>query len=151
VTAYDRYALRAFEVHALDYLLKPFDRDRFGKALDRARPQLQREGHAEVRQRLLELLEDTRSSRKPLERLVIKAAGRVFFLRVEEIDGIEAAGNYVRLHCGSDAHLLRETMNGLEARCHRRQAVRADTDTSACQWGAGQRGGILAASGRAET
>jgi two-component system LytT family response regulator len=82
VPAYDRYALRAFEVHALDYLLKPFDRDRFGKALDRARAQLQREGQVAARQRLLELLEDTRSGRKPLERLVIKAAGRVFFLRI---------------------------------------------------------------------
>jgi two-component system LytT family response regulator len=129
VTAYDRYALRAFEVHALDYLLKPFDRDRFGKALDRARAQLQREGHAEASQRLLELLEDTKSGRKPLERLVIKAAGRVFFLRVEEIDGIEAAGNYVRLHCGNDAHLLRETMNGLEARLDPQRFLRIHRST----------------------
>jgi two-component system LytT family response regulator len=129
VTAYDRYALRAFEVHALDYLLKPFDRDRFSKALDRARSHLQREGHAEASQRLLELLEDTKSGRKPLERLVIKAAGRVFFLRVEEIDWIEAAGNYVRLHCGSDAHLLRETMNGLGARLDPQRFLRIHRST----------------------
>lgn len=116
VTAYDRYALRAFEVHALDYLLKPFDRERFSKALQRARAALQQGDDPADRERLLAMLEDQKSSRKPLERILIKTSGRVFFLRTEEIDWIEAAGNYVRLHVGSEAHLLRETMNGLEAR-----------------------------------
>jgi two-component system LytT family response regulator len=116
VTAYDCYALRAFEVHALDYLLKPFDRQRFDKALGRAKTRIQRSRTADVSQQLVGLLEDVKAARKPLERLVIKSAGRVFFLRLEEIDWIEAAGNYTRLHVGSETHLLRETMGGLETK-----------------------------------
>jgi two-component system LytT family response regulator len=129
VTAYDRYALRAFEVHALDYLLKPFDRDRFRKALDRARAQLAAAGRGAADPRLLALLEDTRGARRPLERLVVKSAGRVFFLRTEEIDWIEAAGNYVRLHAGADTHLLRDTMNGLEARLDPQRFLRVHRST----------------------
>lgn len=116
VTAYDQYALRAFEVHALDYLLKPFDRERFQKALQRSKEQIQREKTGDLSQRLLALLEDLKKEKKYLERLVIKSAGRVIFLKAEEIDWIEAAGNYVRLHVGSESHLLRETVNALEAR-----------------------------------
>jgi two-component system, LytTR family, response regulator len=116
VTAHDRYALRAFEVHALDYLLKPFDRDRFCKALDRARAQFQQTQSQDVNQRLLALLADVQETRKPLDRLVIKSAGRVCFVRTAEIDWIEAAGNYLRLHVGRDVHLLRETMSRLELR-----------------------------------
>jgi two-component system LytT family response regulator len=116
VTAYDSYAIRAFEVHALDYLLKPFDRERFRKALERAREQFARQQNAGSRKQLRELLHDVKAERKPLERLVIKTAGRVFFLRADEIDWIEAAGNYLRLHVGSETHLLRETMNSVETR-----------------------------------
>jgi two-component system, LytTR family, response regulator len=116
VTAYDRYALRAFEVHALDYLLKPFDRERFQKALQRAREEVGRVKTEEVSEQLRALLETAQTSRKYLDRVVVKAGGRVFFLRVEEIDWIEAAGNYLKLHCGREAHLLRETMGNLEAR-----------------------------------
>jgi len=117
VTAYDRYALKAFEVHAIDYLLKPFDRARFHKALARARAELERDrrGHA-LDQRLRALLED-RALRSPYaRRLVVQDAGRVFFLRVEELDWIESAGNYVQLHAGRETHLMRETMKALEAR-----------------------------------
>ena len=116
VTAYDQYALRAFEVHALDYLLKPFDRERFDKALQRAKRQIARERAGAVNQELVALLADLKSRPKPLERLVIKAGGRVFFLRVDEIDWIEAAANYVKLHVGKESHLLRETINGLAAK-----------------------------------
>jgi two-component system, LytTR family, response regulator len=115
VTAFDRYALRAFDVHALDYLLKPFDRERFKQALLRARQQLERRSNGELERRLLELVQDLKPSAHRLERFVIKAGGRVFFVRAEEIDWIEAAGNYVKLHVGNDAHLFRETMNSLEA------------------------------------
>jgi two-component system LytT family response regulator len=115
VTAFDRYALRAFDVHALDYLLKPFDRERFHEALLRARQHLERRGTGDLERRLLELVQDLKPSSQRLERFVIKSGGRVFFVRSEEIDWIEAAGNYVKLHVGNDTHLFRETMNALEA------------------------------------
>jgi two-component system, LytTR family, response regulator len=113
VTAYDQYTLRAFEVHALDYLLKPFDRDRFVKALNHAKSSLQR---GEFNRQLIRLLDDRLAARKPLERLVIKSGGRIYFLNVEEVDWIEAADNYVELHVGRESHLLRETISGLAAR-----------------------------------
>ena len=116
VTAYDCYALPAFEVHAVDYLLKPFDRLRFRRALAWARTVLRRErGEAST-----DLPEDSAGElhrgRKPLERVTIKTAGRVYFLKTGDIDWVEAAGNYLRLHVGKSTHLLRETMNNLEAR-----------------------------------
>jgi two-component system LytT family response regulator len=118
VTAYDKYALRAFDAHALDYLLKPFDRERFQKALERAREQLDRQQTGDLGRRLLALVQDLKTPPTPqrLDRLVIKSSGRVFFVRTEEIDWIEAAGNYVRLHLGTESHLFRETMNALEAK-----------------------------------
>jgi two-component system LytT family response regulator len=116
VTAYDTYALRAFDVHALDYLLKPYNRQRFRKAVERARAHLQSERGEGLDQRLVSLLDYLKVGQKPLERLVVKSVGRVFFLRTKEIDWIEAAGNYVRIHVGGEAHLLREAMNVLEAR-----------------------------------
>jgi len=115
VTAFDQYALRAFEVHALDYLLKPFDRERFEQALTRARQQLDRRGNGDLERRLLELVQDLKPAAHRLERFVIKSGGRVFFVRADEIDWIEAAGNYVKLHVGEETHLFRETMNALEA------------------------------------
>ena len=116
VTAYDKYALRAFDVHALDYLLKPFDAERFAKALARARSQMEREGLSEISLRLQSLIEDLKTNQKYAERLVVKTAGRIFFLGVGEIDWVEAADNYVRLHAGRDSHLLRETMSSIEKR-----------------------------------
>jgi two-component system LytT family response regulator len=116
VTAYDKYALRAFDVHALDYLLKPFDRERFQQAVGRARQQIDRRSSGDLERRLLELMQDLKPPTNRLERFVIKAGGRVFFVRADEIDWIEAAGNYVKLHVASEAHLFRETMNALEAR-----------------------------------
>jgi two-component system LytT family response regulator len=115
VTAYDRYALRAFDVRALDYLLKPFDRDRFQQALGRARQQLQQSAHGELERRLLALVNDLREPPQKVDRFVVKSGGRVYFVRTDEIDWIEAAGNYVKLHVGPEAHLLRETMTAIEA------------------------------------
>lgn len=116
VTAYDTHAIRAFQVRALDYLLKPFDRDRFSDALQRARRQLEDQSSGDLGRRLLALVKDLRRDQPRTDRLVVKSGGRLFFLRTDEIDWIEAAGNYVRLHVGSSAHLLRETMNAIESR-----------------------------------
>ena len=116
VTAYDKYALKAFDVHAIDYLLKPFDKERFQSGLARARQQIERRSSGELERRLLELVQDLKPASARIDRFVIKAGGRVFFVRAEEIDWIEAAGNYVKLHVGNEAHLFRETMNALEAR-----------------------------------
>ena len=119
VTAFDKYALKAFDVHALDYLLKPFDRDRFLQALARARQQLEHPSNSDLRSRLLALVRDLEPAPQRLERFVIKSGGRVFFVRADEIDWIEAAGNYVKLHVGTETHLLRETMNAVETQLPR--------------------------------
>jgi two-component system LytT family response regulator len=116
VTAYDRYALRAFDVHALDYLLKPFDRERFKQALTRARQQLDRNGNGEIERRLAAIVSDLRPAKAKTDRFVVKSGGRIFFVRTGEIDWIEAAGNYVKLHVGNDSHLIRETMNAVESK-----------------------------------
>ncbi len=124
VTAYDEYALRAFEVHALDYLLKPFGKDRFQETLKHARESLERRRAGDLGRRLLALVHDLKPEQQRLDRLVVKSGGRVFFLRTDEIDWIEAAGNYVRLHLGEESHLFRETMNGMESRLDTRHFVR---------------------------
>ena len=116
VTAYDEYALRAFEVHALDYLLKPFGKDRFQQTLRHAREALEGRRAGDLGRRLLAMVHDIKPEPPRVERLVVKSGGRVFFLRTDEIDWIEAAGNYVRLHLGHESHLFRETMNRIETR-----------------------------------
>ena len=95
VTAYQEYALRAFDAGALDYLLKPFDDARFRRALDRAKEKI---AHY------------TPLKRQPLTRIVVKSRGEVLFLNVEDIDWIEAVGYYACLHVGSDTHILRRTL-----------------------------------------
>ncbi|HYN26568.1 MAG TPA: LytTR family DNA-binding domain-containing protein, partial [Pyrinomonadaceae bacterium] len=134
VTAYDQYAVRAFEVHALDYLLKPFDQERFDISWQRARTQILRDRNGGTDQRILALLEEMKAGNKYLERLVIKASGRIYFLETTEIDWIEAEGNYVSVHSAKKSHLLRETISSLEAqldpkkflRIHRSSIVRID-------------------------
>lgn len=146
VTAYDQYAVSAFEVYAVDYLLKPFDRDRFGKALQRAKSQLRREHNSDVNRRILALLEEQQAKSQYLERLVIKNNGRIFFLKTEEIDWICAEGNYVNLHVKKDSYLLRGTISGLEsqldprrfARIHRSQIVNIDRIRELRHWSHGE-------------
>ncbi|MDX6694835.1 MAG: two-component system, LytTR family, response regulator [Blastocatellia bacterium] len=142
VTAYDQYAVRAFEVHALDYLLKPFDRERFQDAWQRAKEHILKEKTGHKDERILMLLEELKAGPKYLERLVIKSGGRVFFLEAREIDWIEAEGNYVSVHSGKKSHLLRETISSLEAqldpkkfrRIHRSSIVQIDKIKELQMW-----------------
>jgi two-component system LytT family response regulator len=113
VTAYDEHALRAFEVHALDFLLKPFDEARFRRALARAKDRIAKQRPASVDRRLDALLESFRRSRG-LERLAVQSGGRVFLLRTEDVDWFAAAGNYVRAHVRGELHLLRRSLSSLE-------------------------------------
>jgi two-component system LytT family response regulator len=124
VTAHDAHALRAFEIHALDFLLKPFDQTRFEKALERARGQLTQTTGPVLDSRLVTLLEELHEERKYSERLIVKSSGRVFFVRTEEIDWVEASGNYVKIHTKSDAHLLRESMKNMEGKLDPKTFVR---------------------------
>ena len=131
VTAFDQYALKAFDVHALDYLLKPFDDERFARALERAKSQIAAREIDKLSKRLFALLEERESERKGsiqeehyLTRLMIKASNRMVLLKVGDIDFIEADGNYAKLHVGRKAHLLREKMHDLEGRLDPAKFVR---------------------------
>jgi two-component system, LytTR family, response regulator len=111
VTAHDVHAIRAFEVHAVDYLLKPYDKERFARALAHAREVLDRRGKAN---RDLEPLLESLRTLRPLERFVVKDKKRIFFVSVSNVLWIEAAGNYACIHTAKDSHLLRDTMAHLE-------------------------------------
>ena len=129
ITAYDQYALQAFEVHALDYLLKPFNRERFHQAVRRAKEQIESKRRGELDERLASLISSIAPDKKYLERLVVKSVGRVFFLKTSEIDWIEASGNYLKLHVGRDSHMIRETMNSIEAKLDPSQFMRIHRST----------------------
>jgi two-component system, LytTR family, response regulator len=116
VTAYDKYAVKAFEVHALDYLLKSFDPERFGEAVKRAKAEIAEDRAEKLDARLAALLEELQERKPRPERLIVRSGGRILFLRVDDIDWISAADNYVCLHAGAETHLLRETMASFEAR-----------------------------------
>jgi len=113
VTAYDKYAVRAFEAHAVDYLLKPIDPDRFREAWHRAAVRVE-QSRDEPDERVASLV--ARGAEQPLERFVVREGGRLVFVPVESVDWIEAAGNYVRLHGGGQDHLLRRTLTALAQR-----------------------------------
>src|SRR5262245_10529037 len=123
-TAYDRHALEAFEVHALDYLLKPFKAARFKAAVQRAREHLQTRRAGDTDARILALLERLQSPQTYTTRFVIKTASRVVIVKTTDIDWIESASNYALLHVGDKTHLLRETMRSLEEQLVSAQFVR---------------------------
>jgi two-component system, LytTR family, response regulator len=137
VTAYDQYALHAFDVHALDYLLKPFDDQRFRDSLTRAKQQVRQGRLGALSQQLLALLDAPPPGRAAtagrdgqyLRRLVIKSGGRVTILGVKDIDWIEAEGDFVKIHTGRAWHLLRETMKQLEAQFDPARFVRIHRST----------------------
>ena len=134
VTAYDQFALRAFEVHALDYLLKPFDAERLSEALGRAKRVISRSAGEGAAGRLRSLLTDLGTGARHPRRLVIKADGRMVFLPVEDIEYVEAAGNYLRIVTAGGAHMIRDKISDMEqrldpasfARIHRSTIVNLD-------------------------
>lgn len=129
VTAHDRFALKAFEVRALDYLLKPFDPERFRTTLEWARERVRRDRREQLAEEVLEAVRELRPQRPPTERLVVKDGSRLTFVKVEDIDFVEAAGNYVSLQCGEKSHLLRQTMAEMEAQLDPDRFVRIHRST----------------------
>jgi len=129
VTAYDRYAMKAFEVHALDYLLKPVAKDRLSEALGHARKQLAQPSEAMFQRRVLNLLSELDARPSAPQRIVIKADGEIVCLKPNEIDWAESAGNYVCLHVGAATHILRETITSLESRLGHHQFLRVHRST----------------------
>jgi two-component system LytT family response regulator len=135
VTAYDEYALGAFEVHALDYLLKPFSAERFRSAVSRARDYVaQRRATTAPPASALEPPPAQPGAQPPppaqqRNRLVIRSSGRIYFVRTADIDWCEAAGNYVRVHTGAQSHLVRDTMSHLESQLDTEQFVRIHRST----------------------
>ena len=136
VTAYDEHAIEAFELNALDYLLKPFDEERLERALDRARERLTDGGQQQVVQQLQKLLANYTQTGP--ERFVIRKTNHYEFVSADTIDWVESADNYVELHCGPKTHLLNETMSGIEQRLdphkflriHRRHIVNTSRITA---------------------
>jgi two-component system, LytTR family, response regulator len=134
VTAHDQFALRAFEAHALDYLLKPYDDERFEAALQRARERIRQQQVGDLHHRLQALLDEVRRDRGYLQRLVVPKGHRSAFVRTEEIDWIEAERNYIRLHVGGRTYLLRQNLSRIESaldpakfcRIHRSTIVNID-------------------------
>jgi two-component system LytT family response regulator len=129
VTAYDEYAIRAFEVHAVDYLLKPFSGARFNAALEHVREHLERHRASDLGRKLLALAPTLATGSTFSERLLVRASGRIHFVRTTELDWCEAAGNYVRLHVGPQTHLVRGTMAHIEAQLDHAQFVRIHRST----------------------
>jgi len=140
VTAYDQYALKAFETHALDYLLKPFTASRFHAAIDRARLEVAKSGDRGTHQRLVELLEERRRARaRPpdrngaaqgyLTRLAVKRNQRIALVGAADIDWIESSGNYAHLHANSASYVVRMTMGELERRLDPARFVRIHRST----------------------
>ncbi len=138
VTAYDEHALRAFEVNAVDYLLKPFDDARFAAALQRGKAEVRRRQSDVVNSRLTQLLDYLQQTGERVvapredvagDRILLKSSGEIFFLTADEIDWIEAEGDYMKFHVAGRAHLMRETMARLEARLDPKRFIRIHRST----------------------
>ncbi len=142
VTAFDQYAVKAFEIHALDYLLKPFDQERFDYTLQRARAQIERERGGDISRRLLGLLREKNYAPKYLQRLKVKTGSGYLFLKIEEIVWISAEANYLRIHTEKHSYLIRGTLGYIEGllnpeqfvRIHRSTIVNVDCIKEMHQW-----------------
>ena len=128
-TAYDQYAIKAFEAHALDYLLKPFDHQRLQDALHRARLAVKTQTDRVLTKRLLDILQGKSDEGGRNRRLMVRASGRVVFLAHDEIEWIEAAANYVRLHAGKESYTLRGSIGSMAEKLPRDQFVRIHRST----------------------
>jgi two-component system LytT family response regulator len=134
ITAYDRYALRAFEASAVDYILKPFDRARFERAVEQAKARIRTERRVDLTRHLLTLLENLKQPPAYPERLAIKDGARIVYVKTESIEWVEADGNYVRIHTGKGSYHSLGTIASLEAqfdpkkfrRIHRATIVNID-------------------------
>jgi two-component system LytT family response regulator len=129
VTAYDTYALQAFEADALDYLLKPFDPMRFRETLQRVRRRLGEPGGDEISEQIRRMASCIGAKSKYLQRLVVKTGDRALLLPIGEVDWLEAAGNYVCVHAGRQNHIIRESLSSLEARLDPERFVRIHRST----------------------
>jgi two-component system LytT family response regulator len=148
-TAHEEYALKAFDAGALDYLLKPFDEERFRRAVSRVRRELR--SPAQAAASLGGVMASLRRARGFAERLVVNTSGRVVFLRVEDIDWLEASGNYVMIHAGREKHLMRDTLRALEerldparfVRLHRSAIVNVERLRELLPWSRGEQVAVL--------
>jgi two-component system LytT family response regulator len=130
VTAYDEFALRAFEVNALDYLLKPFDEQRLKKALSRAKREIEKpRAAAEIEENLRRLLQEVKTEPRYLKRLPVKSSRGTTLVLTEEIDWIASAGHYLEIHCGRETHLIREKLSNLEMSLDPRDFMRVHRST----------------------
>lgn len=151
VTAYDQHALQAFDVNAVDYLLKPFEDDRFWAAVRRAKAEIVRRQTDALSNKLSHLLDYLQTSKQPeaaaapapaaaaasatptetitRDRILLKSGGEIYFLKADEIDWIEAEGDYMKFHAGGRVHLLRETMGNLESRLDPKRFIRIHRST----------------------
>jgi two-component system LytT family response regulator len=131
-TAYSEYAVRAFEVQALDYLLKPFDRDRFSASIERVRAALAEPDRSDVEERVRRLLAQVPGRPSAVQQILVRSTDRAYFLAVRDIDRVTAAGNYVEVHAGGKVHLIRDSLTSFIAqfdaaeflRVHRSHVVR---------------------------
>lgn len=129
VTAYDQYALQAFEVHAIDYLLKPFDKKRFNKALERAKKYVKQVSETDFKNNIEQLVAYHRTEGTYIPRLMVKKGERFVFLKIDEIDWIEAAGNYIQITVGDKSYMLRETMSNMEEKLNPESFARVHRST----------------------
>lgn len=152
VTAYDSYALQAFDAHALDYLLKPFANARFADTMERARRIIAREDDQAFRERIEALLDGggIPAADERADRIPVRTGGRVVFVRPDEIDWIEGAGNYIRIHAGAAEHIVRDTLKGIGERLgprfiriHHSRIVNADRIRELRPWSHGEQVVVL--------
>lgn len=130
VTAYDQFAIRAFDAQALDYLLKPYPEERFRTALERARRAVgEHTARQAVQQEIAALVSSLAEQRERPERVIVRSGAKIGFVEVTAIDWVQSEGNYLRLHTGKTSHLVRETLAGLEIRLDPKQFVRIHRST----------------------